>query len=117
MVARGRRLVGRLGLGHRQLGLDPRRSFALHDQRRLQRRNIVARRARHSRQRASRYFDCADVMTLMDEGNTRDRACCDIAHRVHLSYDRVLAIYNQHRDTLEVQAELASCGASIGCCQ
>jgi hypothetical protein len=56
-------------------------------------------------------------MTLMDEGNTRDRACCDIAHRVHLSYDRVLAIYNQHRDTLEVQAELASCGASIGCCQ
>jgi len=55
MVAGGRRLVGRLDLGYRQLGLDPRRSFALHDQRRL---------------------------------------------------DSVLAIYNQHRDTLEVQAEL-----------
>jgi hypothetical protein len=34
-------IIGRLGLGHRQLGLDPRRSFALHDQRRLQRGNVV----------------------------------------------------------------------------
>ena len=45
-------------------------------------------------------------MTLMDEGNTRDEACHEIAQRVHLSYERVLTIYNQRRDTLEVRAEL-----------
>jgi hypothetical protein len=34
-------IVGGLGLGHRQFGLDPRRSFALCDQRRLQRGDVV----------------------------------------------------------------------------
>jgi hypothetical protein len=34
-------IIGSLGLGHCQFGLDPRRSFTLRDQRRLQRGNVV----------------------------------------------------------------------------
>ena len=43
-------IIGSLGLGHRQLGLDPRRPAALGDQRRLQRGNVVGQiigRRRH----------------------------------------------------------------------
>ena len=34
-------IIGSLGLGHCQFGLDPRRSFTLRDQRRLQRGDVV----------------------------------------------------------------------------
>jgi hypothetical protein len=45
----------------------------------------ISSRGEHVNRERRDILIAADVMASMDEGNTRDRACCDIAHRVHLS--------------------------------